>query len=159
MAESSKVEVRKPKMEDLDSLMSVWIEDGIFHNRIDPSYYKKFSDDRTYMENVIKTDNPHIYVAILEGKVVGFVTYELGKADYLDTNISKYGEVLELFVNENFRGHGIGRALLNKVESELKKQGITWVKLQCSTFNPKALKFYEREKYKDRQRLLFKEIK
>jgi len=159
MAENKQVEIRKPKIEDLDGLMAIWIEDGIFHNRIDPGYYREFSDDKTYMTNVINEDNPHIYVAILEGKVVGFITYELGKADYLDTNIQRYGEVMELFVNENARGKGIGRALLNKVEAELKGQGITWVKLQCSTFNPNALKFYEKQSYKDRQRLLFKEIK
>lgn len=53
--------------------------------------------------------------------------------------------VAALFVDEKYRGHGLGSTLLNKVESEAKKIGGTLVHLD--TFDFQAKDFYLRHGY------------
>lgn len=159
MTVNTQVEIRKPKISELDEILPLWLGQSKFHHDIDSDYYTEVTENKEYLIKAIEKDDPYMFIAILDGKICGFITYVKAEADYFDTNIQKYGEVQELYVDPAFRSRGIGRALLTKTETELKKDGYTWVKLQCSTFNPQALKFYEREQYKDRQRLLFKEIK
>ncbi|MDD4271263.1 MAG: GNAT family N-acetyltransferase [Patescibacteria group bacterium] len=78
----------------------------------------------------------NIYVAELNGKVVGTATLDLTLND-------NWGRAV--FVNPNYHGKGIGRELMNRLESDAKKWGFRSVSLKASPF---AVNFYKKLGYK-----------
>ncbi|MCA9372101.1 GNAT family N-acetyltransferase [Candidatus Woesebacteria bacterium] len=68
---------------------------------------------KTYIAQAIKKDDPYILIAKEKEEIVGFITFEDSKTNYLDTNIVKHGNILELFVSQKFRKRGIGKMLMD----------------------------------------------
>jgi ribosomal protein S18 acetylase RimI-like enzyme len=158
------IEIIKPGVKDLDRLIPLWEEQYKYHHDLDSDYYVKNSEEltkkfREYLTKCIEKDDPYILVAELEGEFVGFITFEIDDADYFDTNIKKYGSVLELYVSKKHRRKGIGTKLMKSVEDFFKSKGLEWVELQCSSYNEMALMFYDKSDFKNRQTLLFKRLK
>ena len=76
--------------------------------------------------------------------IVGFSVYfvynwEKGKTGYID----------DLVVKKGFRGKGIGKELMGRVEEELKKKKVKEI---CLESNPKSrvFSYYKRKGYKDK---------
>lgn len=74
------------------------------------------------------------------GKVVGYVTAVIDR--------DGYGHIMSIAVDPEFRGLGIGRALMEAVESKLRYDGIKGVRLEVAVNNSIAIKLYERLGYK-----------
>lgn len=55
--------------------------------------------------------------------------------------------ITDFWIDPDFEGQGLGRALLEAVETELKGQGITLARLQTHAMNSAALKFFEKQGY------------
>lgn len=159
-----KVKIIKPKLDDLIEIIDLWKKQYNFHHHLDPEYYvsnsasliKKF---QKYLAEAIEKNNPHILVARTDGKIIGFVTFNRQSADYFDTKIQEYGEVIELFIDDGYRNQGIGKRLLQAVENHFSKLRIKYIEIQTSTFNNNAIEFYQHSGYINRQTLLFKKIK
>lgn len=77
-----------------------------------------------------------IIVAELEGIAVGWCSRARGRA-----------YVPFLFVTPEYQGHGIGSALLRRMESLLELQGEQRVLLETPADNVRAVRFYERQGY------------
>ncbi|MBN1263212.1 MAG: GNAT family N-acetyltransferase [Candidatus Pacebacteria bacterium] len=158
-----KINIDKPKISELGVLLDLWRGQYDYHHGLDAEYYvanslvldKKF---RVYLEKAINKNDPFILAAYEGGKLVGFITFEISKADYFDTKIKRYGEVIELFVDKAYRGKGIGKKLMRATEDFFKSKSISYIKLQCSTFNKKAIGFYQHLSYINRQVFMFKRI-
>jgi len=157
------MQIIKPKTKHIEQIRKLWNLEDRYHIYLDPTYYEESEEevdpafDKYVIEAIEAREN--ILIALEDDYVIGFVTFEIGQADYPDTNIKTFGEILELYVLEEYRGKGVGRALLDEAEKEFNSKGIEWVKLQCSTYNKSALAFYEKIGFEDRQRLLFRRIK
>lgn len=157
------VEITKPTLADIEALLGLWKDQCDYHFGLDSAYYVPSSPElseefRAYLQKAIAANEPHILVAKQAGNIVGFITFEEGRADYFDTAITKYGEVIELHVKQDLRRGGVGAALMAAAEKFFKEHGIAQLKIQCSSFNDMALSFYHKNGYTDRQILLFKDL-
>ena len=155
--------IRKPTSEDLPALIPLWIGESDFHHELDPEYYTPTASDEDkqfekYFLDALATNDPYFLIAEMEEKVVGFVMYKKGKADYFDTNIVDFGEVLELFVDPDFRKKGIGEKLVNEVEKFFKEEGLAYLKLEASSRNDNAIKFYQEHGFEDHVTVMYKKI-
>lgn len=56
----------------------------------------------------------------------------------------RYGEIKRMYVEPNARGRGVGRALIEALESTLLRCGIRLVRLETGVRQPEALALYER---------------
>jgi len=83
-----------------------------------------------------ESDSIHL-VAFYYRKIVG-----VGRAHLLD---NKKGQIRYMAVREGFRGQGIGKKILKKLENKLKEKGVKKVILNA---RENALKFYEKAGYK-----------
>lgn len=155
-----KIEIKKPNPEDLNAILRLWNEQYNYHYDLDPQYYvlNPLALSREYLNKLLANDEPHILIAVVNNSVIGFITFEIGNEEYLDTNIKTYGNVIELFVDKEYRRKGVGELLMENAEEYFKSKGIKWVKLQISSFNKDATHFYEELDYKNRQQLFFKEL-
>ncbi len=151
----------KPTASDIPLLLELFEETYRLHYSLDPNYYVPWTDEvrarlEQYVTSAITKDKPHILAARDDDHWLGFILYEISNEDGIDTHFKRCGVIVEFVVTESSRGQGIGRQLLAPVESYFAEQGIKHLKLFCSTSNPMAHRFYEREGYTSRQQLFCK---
>ncbi len=126
------VEIRELREENIDACAEMtissfpWTAFGLKKEGA-----KKFLYDRLGKELV--------YVAILNGEVVGFITI---KRDIMYANY-----IRRIVVREDMRSKGIGAQLLTFVEEMTLSSGLPNVFLLTTTTNDKAIKFYEKNGY------------
>ncbi|MFN8483535.1 MAG: GNAT family N-acetyltransferase [Anaerolineae bacterium] len=80
-----------------------------------------------------------LYVAEVEGQVVGLASLRL-LPQILDP--VPYAELSELFVEEAYRHHGVGRALVRHIEAEARAAGAQQMVLLTAWRNTHAHAFY-----------------
>ena len=66
---------------------------------------------------------PQTFVAMMDGVPVGM--YQLSMRDDLDTRPDIYPWLINVYVDENYRGHNICRALMETVKKNAKKAGLS----------------------------------
>ena len=102
-----------------------------------------------YIKKSILDKNILVLKAEVDSKILGYTVVYFNT--YLEQyfKFSKRGFIGSIGVDQNHRGKGIGQALLNGVETELKKRGISVVEIDVYTFNHDAEKLYESFGYED----------
>jgi len=134
MSEKNNLKIRKFKLSDLDFVRK------LIHNTIDISY------SRVYSREAIKYfKDYHINKNILKGSKEGYtIVLEknnriIGTATLIDNYITR------VFVNPEFQKQGLGKLLMEKLETKARSAGIRIVKLDSSL---PAKKFYDSLGYK-----------
>jgi len=107
-------------------------------------------EDCNTVEGIAMTlaQNPQEIVCIAEnnGIAVGFVCGQIVKSMCYNT---LHGEITELYVMKQHRRGGIGRGLMEFMESEFRKRGIQKLQLLTGDDNDTALRFYHACGYQD----------
>jgi GNAT superfamily N-acetyltransferase len=108
------------------------------------TFYKTFIGDeqteRTWNRILDPEFNMHCAVAVVDGQVIGFTTYNLQNSTW-SPNGHCYLE--DLFVDPTLRGHGVGRALIDYVKAyalEMKCSRLYW---NTDADNETARKLYD----------------
>ncbi len=99
------------------------------------------------IRSVLGTKKHNAFVAIAENKIIGWI----GVAEALQIESAPFCEIRGLIVDERYRGHGIGKMLIEKVKQWSKETGNKTLRLRCNMIRKEAHLFY--------QHLGFKEIK
>jgi GNAT superfamily N-acetyltransferase len=87
-----------------------------------------------------------LFVAEASGRIVGLVGAFLGYA--LEFN-GPWGRLMGLVVDEPFRGRGIGRRLMERIEAWLRDHGATRLTLTSGKQRTEAHRFYRRLGYEE----------
>lgn len=91
-------------------------------------------------------------VAAHDGETFGYLLYHFGyDVDYITRTL----HVVDLYVRARWRGHGIGRALMEQAGHICRAQGGTQLFWAVYAPNKTALRFYERIGARLTQNLLF----
>lgn len=109
----------------------------------------------------VKKQNGKVYLAVTNDSVLGLVIGVVDEKDSIDeltNDCAKTGSILELIVNSNERGNGIGKLLLNQIESYFKS--IDCVRINIEVFGPNqsALNFYKKNDYVVRDIIVSKRL-
>ncbi|MBL7688048.1 MAG: GNAT family N-acetyltransferase [Bdellovibrionaceae bacterium] len=97
--------------------------------------FSLISDNSDYALFVAKTD---------ENKAVGWIQINREPKSLL---ISDYADVAALVVDENYRGKGIGKLLLQEIEKWARQNKIKQIRLRSNSKRTDAHRFYLREGY------------
>lgn len=155
--------ISKPVLRDIPELLRLWKGQYDYHCEVDDVYYVAFSEEleskfEKYLTKAINDDDPHVLVARDDEKILGFITFTEDKDSYFDTKITDFGLVMELYVSEEARSRGVGKALMRESENFFVAKGLKDVKLFCSSLNVDALDFYRHLGYTNRHTVFFKKI-
>ncbi len=155
--------VRRPTSKDLAALFALWKKQTDFHYELDLAYYAPSAPDEDkkfekYFTNALSTNDPYFFVAEVNGILVGFITYKKGQANYFDTVIQEYGWVLELFIDSEYRDHGIGTKLMEEAAKFFKSEGLQYVKVEVSSHNTNAIQFYQKNGFVSHVDVMYKKI-
>ena len=96
---------------------------------------------------VLQSEDHDAFVAIYNSEVVGWI----GLAQVIMIESVPFCEINGLVIDENHRGKGIGKLLVEKAKQWAKQNRNNTVRLRCNVKRTEAHKFY--------QHLGFKEIK
>ena len=105
------------------------------------------------MEGLAREDAEKVFVAQAEEGLVGFLCAQLLKSICYRVF---YVEITELFVEEAFRGQGVGRALMQTAENYYREMGIHDFQLFTGRDNQNAQQFYERMGYRRDDDILYR---
>ena len=137
--------VRQARRGDLAFMQYLFYELNRFHHESMPGYYKTPEEvlkDKSLQAYVSK-DSCFGFVGEYDGTPVGFA---VGQVSELISPISKrikMGSVDEIFVLPKHRGFGLGKMLLQSIETECRRLGASDLFVETWSFNESALKFYE----------------
>lgn len=108
---------------------------------------------RRALEQMIREDHGRAWTVQLEGQTVGYVIVLFGFS-------LEYGgrvlEIDELFIQSEFRGHGLGRSILEFVEAQARKVGAVLLTLETESDNEKAQAFYGKHGFTELERRLMR---
>lgn len=135
-----KVTTRKAVATDLPKIVLLLASDSLTGKREEyttpvlQAYQQAFDE-------IAADANNFLMVAEINGEVVG--TLQITFIPYLTCRGGKRALVEAVFVDENYRGQGIGRKMMQDVIARAKKQRCTMVELTTNKARPRAHHFYE----------------
>ncbi len=155
---------RKTNFKDLERCMEK-LQD--FLVKIDPlkrlRRLPEYGED--YTKNLIKKVFKQEGIIILMydkeeavGCIAGIIEKQ-SKDDLLECVPTKSGRVLELFVLDSYRGLGLGKRLMQKMEDYFEKNKCDIVRIEVFVPNKKTRKFYQNLGYYDRVVDMLKKLK
>lgn len=98
---------------------------------------------REHFQEMIRNEDDILLVAVdTEDRPVGYLVGLCRDAAEI-FSIRRRGRINDLYVQEEHRGKGLGRRLMQAGMAELKQRGAEEVDLQVAGNNEKALAFYE----------------
>ncbi|OCH15268.1 MULTISPECIES: GNAT family N-acetyltransferase [unclassified Aliivibrio] len=153
--------IRRAKEIDLFRLNSMMYQLHDEHHQQCPELFKTASEIEEEKSISRYLDDPDcmIYVAELDGDVIGFVT---GHFCELVSTVSKavmMATIDELYVEPQSRRAGIAEKLMTRIEQELKDYGVKEIFVEVWDFNQSALKFYYQQGLKEHIHYLRKPLK
>jgi ribosomal protein S18 acetylase RimI-like enzyme len=157
------ITITKPTIYDIDQLIPIWEQQFGYHHNLDSYYYVANSEAlnkqfKLYLEHSISNDKPYILIAKEADTILGFITYSIEEETYFDTNITRYGSIKELCVDEDKRGKGIGTQLMTAVEDFFASHGLSDICVNSAALNKNAMAFYEKLGYHTKRVAMYKQI-
>jgi ribosomal protein S18 acetylase RimI-like enzyme len=124
---------------DFSQVINLWMNAG-------PGIHVRRSDDKEEIIKKLQRDPDLFLVAEIAGLIIGTV---LGGFD------GRRGMVYHLAVEDQYRKRGIGTALMNELESRMKRKGCIRSYLLVTRDNKDAIRFYESTGWEQMDLLIF----
>ena len=103
--------------------------------------------------SIENNDHEEVFVAELEGVIVGFCCVQVFKSFCYEVN---YAEITEIYINDRFQGRGIGTMLLRYAERFFETENIKGFQLFTGGENVTAQSFYEKAGYKKTSEIMYR---
>lgn len=133
-----KLTIRKAVREDV-SLIFSFIKGLAKYEKMENEVV---TDEKNLEMNLFDKHQANVLIAEYEGIPAGFALYFYNFSTFL----GKHGLYLEdLFVNEEFRGKGIGNAILSKLAKIALEEDCGRLEWWCLDWNEPSIDFYKRK--------------
>lgn len=103
--------------------------------------------------SIENNDHEEVFVAELEGVIVGFCCVQVFKSFCYEVN---YAEITEIYINDRFQGRGIGTMLLRYAERFFETENIKGFQLFTGGENVTAQSFDEKAGYKKTSEIMYR---
>lgn len=118
-----------------------------------PGY--KFNEEihKKKMLKSIEKEPEGIQILESNGEMIGYMWFSSKNGDF-----GRHGLIHHLFIDENYRGKGLAKRLINYAEKYFESRGIKRIKLTVTATNEPAIKLYEKFNYKKRRFVMEKTL-
>jgi len=135
------VTVRAVTPQDHDAWKLLWDEYNAFYERTGPTALPDEVHDTTWRRFFDASEPVHCIVAERDGKLVGICHFLYHRST---SRLELLCYLQDLFTAPDYRGHGIGRALIEKVYVIAKDAGCKRVYWQTHTTNTPGRTLYDK---------------
>ena len=143
--------VSSAKLDNAVKIGEIAFQSALLHYQAVPSEFQEptLAGQIDYIRKSISDKKILVLKAELNGQIVGYVVVYFNTYPKQYFKFSKRGFIGSIGVDKNCRGQGVGKALLNEVEKEMKKRKISVLEIDVYTFNQTAEKLYDNVGYED----------
>ncbi len=143
------INVRNANINDLDKgLLDSYIQGYRYHQNGRPDIFDNLPDE-TLKENLLNDFENFSFIVVCDNDtVIGYLAY------LIKNNKVKKLKLEQLIISEKYRGHGLGKMLIEKAKAIAIENHCKRIELDCWTFNKNALDMYEHVGF-NKQRILF----
>jgi ribosomal protein S18 acetylase RimI-like enzyme len=137
--------IRPGRKEDAAETARLWMRSAEEHTAHDRVYQTAPGAEKTmrrFLADVANSGYSFLFVVAAGDRTVGFISGELrqGSPTFLPKT---WASVDDVFVEPEYRNRGMGRALLQSVQSWARERGADGISLQVAAANTRGRKFYE----------------
>lgn len=143
--------IRNANIEDLNSILK--LNSDLFNKEYD-EYDKSLNlnwvkdEGGIYFLDKINNPNSFLQVAEMEGMIIGYICGSILEPQTYRQNM-KYAELENMFIDENFRGKGIGKTLVKNFIDWCRSFDVKNLSVTASVLNVDGIKFYKNLGFKD----------
>lgn len=146
--------IRRANKNDIKDILVLLEQVLKIHNKIRPDIFKedgyKYTPEQ--LETIISDDSKPVYVYDIDGVVVAHAFCWIRISE--ETPAKKKRKTMfidDLVVRDDYRGKGLGRAMLDYVKQQAKSIGCVSVMLDVWDGNDSAMEFYNKNGFKPQQ--------
>jgi ribosomal protein S18 acetylase RimI-like enzyme len=156
------MEIRKADYRDIDRLTDFFETGDTYHREGLPEIFRKTDKPPwtpDYIGEIISSDGAEIFVAEIDGEVLGFVQVMLLRnPEFPVFKPRTFPCVENITVDEEHRGMGVGRDLMMKAEEWGRLKGFGVLELHVWEFPGSAVDFYKDLGYRTLSRRMIKDL-
>ena len=157
------ISVRKAAANDYIAMCELFDEADALHRENLPHRFQKPGGpvrEQEYYSGLIADGNVGLFVAEAGGKLVGFVHALIRDAPAIPVFVPRRHAIVDgIVVKSEFRNHGTGRMLMDKMQAWAIAKGAASIELNVYEFNETAISFYERLGYQTFSRKMSRDLK
>lgn len=122
----------------VDSVLQLTLQDNFIRYEMIPvpAYTKRYPEDRLPLSDSMNDPDKLLVIARTEQAIIGLAA--------ASTNWNGLALLEELSVDIDYRRHGLGKSLLDRVKEWAQARGLAGMTLETQHNNVQACKFYER---------------
>lgn len=155
----NKLVIRKAELKDIENLtvlkQQVWIAtyavEGI---RAEFANYVLSAFTTDNVQKLLLDSDTVVLVAEINNHIIGCVEVKLHPEDVI-AEVEGVPEITVLYILERFCGNGVGQKLLEAALNLLSEKGYTSTWLSVLHTNERALRFYDKNSFKDVGKIYF----
>jgi ribosomal protein S18 acetylase RimI-like enzyme len=159
----AEIAVRLAGPDDLDAIVEAWWQLVSEHTGRDGEYWGLIEEaearrqSREWHEQDLSDASRVLLVAEIGGRVAGFIRGRIEDRPMV-WRVNKVGRVHEVAVHRDFRGQGVGRAMLTAMEAEFRKRDLSHADIMVDGRNMAARGLYDSQGYYERELHLIKKL-
>jgi GNAT superfamily N-acetyltransferase len=135
------IHVRAVTPADYDEWRPMWDDYNAFYERVGPTALPEEVTESTWRRFFDANEPVHCVVAERDGKLVGLCHYLYHRST---SRLNPVCYLQDLFTAPDYRGHGIGRALIERVHDIAREAGSTRVYWLTHTTNTPGRTLYDK---------------
>jgi diamine N-acetyltransferase len=139
--------IREARTSDRDAIAALWLELIALHRQQDERFTLADNAERIYSRyahDMIRSRDARVFVAQKQNDsaLIGFIMGDIqNRPAYAQAG--RYGFISDVFVREEWRHHGVGKALFERMHQWFVSRQADAIQLFVSDANPDALAFWE----------------
>ena len=142
-----KINIRKAIPDDYDAVCAIYEEIDTYHRKHLPNIFQKPDGparELEYYTALLNDEHVGFYLAEVEGKIIGFGHVVLINSREFPILVPRvYALVDAIAIKDAYQHHGIGKMLMDEMETWAIGSGAASVELNVYEFNQNAISFYE----------------
>ena len=150
--------IREYKDNDYNFLKECLVKLNQYVTLLDPDekIYTSCDYKEVYTNELLKLINENdgiIYILETDADKIGIIAGIIEKYSTIDNThykSNKEGRVLELYLEENYRGRDDAKIMMEKMEQYFKDKKCDFIRIDVFEYNEIAKKFYKKHGYKTR---------
>lgn len=143
--EETNFTVRPGRRDDAAAAARLWVMSAEEHTLYDAVFTTAPDAEkvmRRFLADLSSSSHSCLFVAELDGGVVGFLSGELREGSSAFSP-KTWAAVEDVYVSSDYRSSGIGRALFEACQEWARERGANGISLQVAADNTRGRKFYE----------------
>lgn len=140
------ISIQKATIADLGNVQQLYVQLFSLMSNLQPDYYQKAEQNNDFLKDAIENESFAILLAKEDETVLGFViVQEQMTPPYTCLVQHKFAYIMDIVVDSECRGKGIGKKLLEGAEEWSRHKGADYLELGVLNENIGAKRLYEKE--------------